>query len=223
MMNLPYYCWFLSQTKRQRLKLTKMHFNHFQGRAKAKVKTSLKTKLMLFEDNTIAEPYMSKVTFFFSFLSSRIMLRISIRLPECLIKLTNHYIQSFQRDSLESRKALKGGGCQTLNNIIILINFFQCRNAKCSCFASSIFGPGKNVTAGKSNGNAFFLDGGRSFKTLLIYSHEQLTFQKVILKFISFSCCNILGTINTEQQDKCYKLELKVNDDHSNNQNSFND
>ncbi|WVZ08607.1 hypothetical protein V8G54_021953 [Vigna mungo] len=88
-----------------------------------------------------------------------------------------------------------------LNNIIILINFFQCRNTKCSCFACSIFSPSKNVTTSKSNGNAFFLDRRWPLKTLLIYSHKQFTLQKVILKFIAFSCCHILRKTMNNAQD----------------------
>lgn len=61
---------------------------------------------------------------------------------------------------------------KTLNNIVILIDFFQSRNTESSSFSCPVLRSGQNITTSERNWNTFFLNRGWPFETLLVYTHQ---------------------------------------------------
>ena len=80
----------------------------------------------------------------------------------------------------------------TLNMWFFSVTLFQKRNQIGSSFTSTILCSGQYVFSCKSHGDALLLYGWGLFVTFFENSHEQFPFEKVVFKFISFSCCDIL-------------------------------
>ncbi len=80
----------------------------------------------------------------------------------------------------------------TLYRILSLVNLLNRWNTEGCSLSSSILCTCKYVTACQSNGYTLLLYWRWSFKALLIYAHQELPLQEVVLKLIPLCSCNIL-------------------------------
>lgn len=93
------------------------------------------------------------------------------------------------------RQFSRGNQNEHLNGILVLVNLFDGGDTERSGLARSVLGSGQNVASRQGDGNTLFLDGRRTLETLLVYAHEQLALQKIILELVPFGRGHILRPV----------------------------